>query len=128
MDNKEFKRLPQSELTVMQGIWELTERGEEDIQASSLIHVFPDTIGRFKLTTVLTLATRLHQKGFISVEKHGRSNCYQPLVAEEDYRRDAAADFVATVYRSKPAELFSALCDSGILTDKDIEELKSMLE
>ena len=62
------------------------------------------------------------------MEKHGRSNCYLPLVAEEDYRRDAAADFVATVYRSKPTELFSALCDSGILTDKDIEELKSMLE
>ena len=68
-DNKEFIKLPESELEVMQAIWALNAEGEKFVSAGLIMKRFP-ALCRLKLTTVLTLITRLQNKGFISSEKH----------------------------------------------------------
>ena len=37
------------------------------------------------MTTLLTLLTRLSEKGFISIEKYGRRSYSTPLTSQEDY-------------------------------------------
>ena len=97
MEEKTFIKLPDSELEVMQGIWALYAEGETFISAGMIMKRFP-ALNRLKLTTVLTLITRLQIKGFISTEKNGRTNCYTPLIVWEEYRKFAMNDFIERVF------------------------------
>ena len=126
MEDKMIK-LPASELEIMQAIWVLDEEGEKFISASLIMKRFPD-LNRLKLTTVLTLITRLQNKGFINTEKLGRSNCYTPRISSADYRKFAYGDFVERVYRNDRMDLFSALVNDEALTKADLEEIKALIE
>ena len=120
-------KLPASELEIMQAIWTLDEEGEKFISASLVMKRFP-ALNRLKLTTVLTLITRLQTKGFIRTDKLGRSNCYTPLISSADYRKFAYGDFVENVYRNDRLDLFSALVNDEALTKEDLEAIKAMIE
>ena len=119
-------KLPASELEIMQAIWTLDEEGEKFISASLVMKRFP-ALTRLKLTTVLTLITRLQTKGFIRTEKLGRSNCYTPLISSAEYRKFAYGDFVEKVYRNDRMDLFSALIADDALTKEDLEEIKALI-
>ncbi len=121
---RDFTKLPESELTIMQLIWDMDKKGVKDIHAGALLAAYPDEIGHLALTTVLTLITRLQNKGFIRLEKHGRANCAVVLTDEDYYKRKAAVDFVKTVYENNTKGLISALYSDGILSDEDIADLR----
>lgn len=126
---KGVAKLPESELAVMQLIWDMTKSGGPvaEITAGNMLERYPEQIGHLKLTTVLTLISRLINKGFVKAEKSGRAYCYMPLVDEDGYKQMAAADFVKTVYKNDTRGLISALVTDGNLTAGDIDELMKML-
>lgn len=124
-DNKMIK-LPESELEIMQAIWALNEEGEKFVSAGLIMKRFP-ALTRLKLTTVLTLITRLQTKGFIKTEKLGRSNCYTPLIPSDEYRKFALADFVQKVYMNDKMGLISALVNDESLTAEELSEIKKMI-
>lgn len=128
MEIKELKKLPPSELQVMQIIWEMHRNGVGNIYANAMIEAYPEILGRLKLTTVLTLVMRLAQKKYVKVVKRNRTNCYIPIIGEDEYKKFAMTEFVATVCRNNSAEFMTALCGSGILTERDVEELKNMIK
>jgi len=121
-----FTKLPDSELKVMQIIWDMYKQKKE-VDAGSMIEEYPNVIGHLKLTTVLTLISRLNEKGFIRSEKQGRINYYIPLVAEDQYKNAAAAEFVENVYKSSPISLMSALFDIGVIKKEDIDEFRKQI-
>ena len=125
--SEHFIELPESELRLMQAVWALHDAGEENITAAALMTA-DEGLARLKLTTVLTLATRLMGRGYLSAERRGRAHCYTPLVSEADYRAQAAAEFITSIYNSNPGELISAMIRGGMLSEADIAELQSILE
>ena len=127
MEENGIIKLPASELEIMQAIWLLHEEGEKFITASLVMKRCP-ALNRLKLTTVLTLITRLQTKGFIVTEKLGRSNCYTPIIDSADYRKFAYADFVEHVYRDNRLDLASALIGDENLTKEDLEAIKALVE
>lgn len=127
MEEKKFIKLPESELEVMQAIWALNAEGEKFVSASLVMKKFP-ALNRLKLTTVLTLITRLQFKGFISSEKLGRSNCYKPLIDEVEYKKFVAADFLEKVYRGNKLNMIAAVLEDGELTAEELAAVKAMVE
>lgn len=125
--SRDFIKLPESELRLMQALWALDAAGAADITAATLM-AHDETLGALKLTTVLTLVTRLQNRGYLTAEKRGRANCYAPLVSEADYKAQAAAEFIATVYGSRPTGLISALVEGGMLSDEDLDDLQALLK
>ena len=121
-----FIKLPDSELKVMQIIWDMYKQNKKD-DAGSMMSAYPHILGHLKLTTVLTLISRLNEKGFIRTEKCGRINYYIPLVAEEQYKNNAAVEFVENVYKSSPISLMSALFDVGVIKQEDIDEFRRQI-
>ena len=126
MSDKQFIKLPESELEVMQAIWALNAEGEKFVSAGLVMKRFP-ALTRLKLTTVLTLITRLQTKGFISTEKLGRSNCYTPLIPSDEYRKFASGDFVEKVYMNDKMGLISALVSDETLTADELNEIKELI-
>ncbi|MBQ4573570.1 MAG: BlaI/MecI/CopY family transcriptional regulator [Clostridia bacterium] len=123
-----FMKLPESELEIMQIIWDLDRKGVEPIHTGVIYKDYSDVVGRLKLTTVLTLITRLAAKGYIAIEKNGRFNSYKPKMDEDTYNKLAAADFVATVYKNDTKSLLSALLGNGDITEEDILELRAQIK
>ena len=64
MNEKDIKRLPESELEIMQIIWNETTPVSRMTIESALSKTHP-----LAPTTILTLLTRLCEKGFLSLQK-----------------------------------------------------------
>lgn len=118
-------RLPESELEIMQAIWSLNEEGEKFVSAGLIMKRFPE-LTRLKLTTVLTLITRLQAKGFLKTKKYGRTNCYTPVVPSPEYRRFVSGDFIKKVYHDRKIDLIIDLIDEG-LSDEEKSMIQSRL-
>lgn len=122
--NKDFTKLPESELQIMQFIWDMEKMGVKDIHGGAIKEAYNAEIGHLALTTVLTLMTRLENKGFITLEKHGRTNCAVSAVDEAEYKRKLTEDFVKVAYHGDKKELIAALCSDGVITVADLDELR----
>jgi len=116
------RRLPDAELEVMQAIWDceppvLRVDIEQIINKKHLLAT----------TTILTLLSRLVEKGAIHAEKNGKSNLYTPLFSRQDYLAAQSKSFLEKLCGGDMQLFATALCDSG-LSKEDIEELRSLLE
>lgn len=114
----------------MQIIWTMAKENGNDyesITAGAMMAHSPGVIGHLKLTTVLTLITRLIARGCLRAEKTGRAYYYIPLINETEYKQTAAADFVSTVYNNDTKGLISALLGDVKLSKKDIDDLRNMI-
>ena len=120
--NKTIRRLPDSELAVMQAVWQCTPPVSRTDLEEMLHSQYP-----MAQTTLLTLLTRLAEKGFLAVEKQGRSNIYVPLISRDAYLADQSRRFVDQLCGGSISLFASALCDSG-LSKEELEELSRLLE
>lgn len=119
---KDFPHLPDAELEVMQIIW-AKEGGvsRQDIEKalSSRRSLAP--------TTVLTFLTRLVEKGFLKVEKAGRSNLYSPLISRRDYLARESRSILDKLFGGSLSSFALSLSDAG-LSRAELEELRELLE
>ena len=122
MNEKDIKRLPESELEIMQIIWNETTPVSRMTIESALNNTHP-----LAPTTILTLLTRLCEKGFLSLQKEGRTNLYEPLISEKEYLAVESRSFLDRLFHGSVAGFATALCDSGIKKE-ELEELRRLLE
>ena len=80
------------------------------------------------LQLVQNSLNRLEGKGFVRCEKIGRLNHYTALVPLEDYRAQETSNFLSKLYQNSGSKLFAALIESHSLSDRDIQDIKSLLE
>ncbi len=117
-----IKRLPDSELEVMQAIWSL----EAPVARVDIEEVLKDSYP-IAMTTLLTLLTRLSEKGFIKIEKVSRSARYYPLVSQQEYLAQQSKNFLQRLCGGNMSTFATALCDSGI-SKEDLAELRELLD
>lgn len=117
-----IRKLPDAELEVMQAIWSC----KSPVKRSEIDELLKESHPMAQ-TTLLTLLTRLSEKGFIQIEKVNRSSQYIPLIKEEDYIKEQSKTFFHKLCKGNISVFANALCDN-VLTKEEIEELKAMLE
>ena len=117
-----IKRLPDSELEVMQAIWSL----EAPVARVDIEEILKDNYP-IAMTTLLTLLTRLSEKGFIKIEKVSRSARSYPLVSQQEYLAQQSKNFLQRLCGGNMSTFATALCDSGI-SKEDLAELRELLD
>lgn len=117
-----IRRLPDAEQEVMQAIWACTAPVVRTDIEKILYKTHP-----MAMTTLLTLLTRLSEKGFITIEKNGRRSYYTPCISREDYLAAQSKSFVDKLCGGSISTFATALCSSG-LTREELAELREMLE
>ncbi|MCI9047562.1 MAG: BlaI/MecI/CopY family transcriptional regulator [Hungatella sp.] len=117
-----IRRLPDAELEVMQAIWAC----EPPVSRTDIDEILRDTHPMAQ-TTLLTVLTRLSEKGFVEIRKEGRSARYIPVVAKQDYLAQQSRRFVEKVCKGSLPAFAAALCDSG-LTKDELAQLRELLE
>ena len=116
--------LPDTQLEVMQVIW---EKGGT-IMFGELSEELEDRGREWKPNTVLTLLSRLAERGMITVCKRGRLNEYTARVTREEYQQKQACILVERVFGGDTRHLISALVKQDYLTKEDYDELKAFWE
>ena len=116
------KRLPDSELEVMQALWACKIPA-----ARADIERIVNTTRPIAQTTLLTLLSRLTEKGFIRVEKAGRIPQYYPLITQQDYLASQSRRFLDKLCGGSIPTFAAALCDSG-LSKQELAQLRDLLE
>ena len=117
-----IQKLPDAELDVMLALW--------DIKAPALrcdIEKALDETHPMAHTTLLTLLSRLGEKGFIEIKKEGRASTYSPLIKKDEYLSMQGENFFSKICRGKLSDLATALSATGI-TQEDFLELKKLIE
>ena len=115
------KKLSDAELDVMLAVWQNRPPVlRSDLEEQLKSHNWADT-------TVLTLLSKLVEKGYLSLERQGRRNLYTPLVSERDYRRWANRSFLGKMYQSSISRMVASLVESSDLTDRDLQELEEFI-
>lgn len=117
-----IRRLPDTELEVMQAVWACTPPVERAEIEGLLFRTHP-----MAMTTLLTLLTRLSEKGFLSIEKQGRRSRYIPCVSQEEYLAAQGNAFFKKLCGGDVSVFASALCDSGLTRD-ELARLRTLLE
>ena len=117
-----IRRLPDAELEVMNAVWDCEAPVARTDIETVLCKEHP-----LAPTTILTLLTRLTEKGFLRADKQGRANVYTPLIAKHDYLAAQSKRFVDKLCGGSMSAFAAALCDSGLSRD-EIEELRSLLK
>ena len=117
-----IRRLPDTELEVMQALCASDTPVPRAQLEERLAQTHP-----MATTTLLTLLSRLSEKGFVRVDKEGRKSLYAPLVTREDYLAAQSRSFIQKLCGGSLSTFASALCDSG-LSKEELEELRELLK
>ena len=79
----------------------------------------------WKNNTVLTLLSRLSEKGFLKIRKIGRRNEYIAVVTEQDYQAMQTHSFLDRIYGGNVKSLVSTLLQQEILSPDELREIEA---
>lgn len=118
---KKIPRLPESEFTVMQIVWE-----HPSPISINQVTAAAEPTRSWTVQTVYTLLTRLVEKGFLYTVKRGRERIYTPLVSQDDYLNQETGWFFQTFHKNSVPRLMNALFQKA--TKEDLTEIEAWLK
>lgn len=74
--------------------------------------------------TIITLLSRLTDKGLLKTNKIGHRNKYTAIISAEEYQSSQAETFLHKVYEGNAKGLVCALIQKDLLSAADYEDLK----
>ncbi len=115
-----IQRISESELVLMKIIW---KNGGAALYSLIMGELEKDK-NEWKNNTVLTLLSRLVEKGFLKVNKIGRRNEYVEAVTEAEYQAMQTHSFLDKVYGGNVRNLVSTLLRQDILSADELKEIE----
>ena len=82
----------------------------------------------WKKNTVLTLLSRLVEKGYLRTNKIGRRNEYEALVTEQEYQAMQTNSFLDRIFGGNVRGLVSTLLQEDRLSAEELKEIEKFWE
>lgn len=110
-----------AEMEIMRVVWDSGQK----MTTKDIVEKLPHK----KVTTIVTLAGRLIDKGALNSVKLGRSHAheYWAAISEEEYKQMQTKQFVRSIHKGSAMSLISTLFKDEQLTKNDIEELRRFI-
>ena len=118
------QQVSDSELELMKIIW---ASGGKALYAQ----ISDDLINngyKWQKNTIITLLSRLVDKGLLKTNKIGRRNEYFAVVSEQDYQATQTQNFLEKLYEGDAKGLVSTLIQRDMLSEQDYEDLRRYWE
>ena len=109
-----------SELELMKIIW---QKGGKALLADVMEQLSKQG-NSWQNNTVITLLSRLVDKGLLKTSKIGRKNEYKAIISEEEYQTEQTKTLLDKLYEGKAKGLLMTLLQSDMLTEEDHQELQ----
>jgi Predicted transcriptional regulator len=114
-------KLSKSEEQLMEIIW-----NRETAFMKDLIEDYPEP--KPAGTTIATLLKRMQNKGVIAYRVFGNSREYYPLISKKEYFSKHVNEIVKDFFGNSALQFASFFTTAGNLSEKELEELKKIVE
>ncbi len=112
--------LSSRELDVLNVLWELG--------SATVTEVREELGDELAYTTVLTILRRLEEKGHVRHEPEGKAHRYVALVRREEAQDSALQRLTRKLFAGSPELLMSRLLRKGSLSEKQLRELRALVD
>lgn len=119
-----MQQISDAELDIMKIVWE----SREPALFAYIMEALAARGRTWQKNTVITLLSRLMDKGFLKAKKTGRRNEYTALVSEAEYQTTQTKCFLDRIYEGSVRGLVSNLIQSDMLTDEEYEAFAKLIE
>lgn len=123
MSTEKMKRLGDAELEIMQVIWQAQKP-----VTSSFILEHLEGRRKWALSTLMTVLTRLADKGFLLCDRSTHNNLYSAVIAEQAYKASESRSFLEKLYGNSLQSLVANLYSSKAVKPEDLKELRTFLD
>lgn len=121
--NKPTKRLPDAELEIMLIIWNT----EEPVTSTYVLERLEGQ-RKWGLPTLMTVLSRLTEKGFLTCEKQGRNNFYRATINEDEYKQNESKSLLEKLYGRSFKNLVTSLYKGNSINKEDLAELRRFID
>jgi BlaI family transcriptional regulator, penicillinase repressor len=83
---------------------------------------------KWAYTTILTLLSRLREKGHVAADKSGSAHVFRAVATRDRLLREGLSDLADRICDGTASPLVHALVKGSSLTPADIAELRKLLE
>lgn len=112
-----------AELEVLKSLWDLGQAPVREVM--NHLHRRGRQVA---YTTVLTVLTRLEQKGFVRSDKSGVAYVYRAAVSRQKVVRSRVRSLIEQLYDGAPAPLMLQLMRQERFSAEEIAELQSLID
>lgn len=118
-----IKRLSDAELEIMLVVW----HSKQPISSSYILEQLQGK-RKWALPTLMTVLTRLINKGFLTCEKQGRNNFYYSVTEEDAYKESEGKSILEKLYGNSFKNFVTALYNSKAINEKDLDDLRNLID
>lgn len=119
-----IQQISDSELELMKIVWNCGNKAKY----AEIMAELAEKGSTWQKNTVITLLSRLVDKGLLKASKIGRRNEYIALVSEADYRSVQARSLLNKLYAGDAKGLVATLIQGEMLSEEDYQELMRFWE
>lgn len=119
-----IKKISDAELEIMNIIW----NSQPPLLFAEITEELKQKGKNWQKNTLITLLSRLMEKGYLIADKCGRKNTYSPLITKQEFQSAQTKNFVNKIYQGNVSGLITQLVEQAMLTEAEYLELKKILE
>ena len=112
-----------AELEVLKALWDL-----EAAPVREVMNQLHQSGRRLAYTTVLTVLTRLEQKGFVRADKSGVAYVYKPKVSRAKITRSRLRSLIEQLYDGSAGPLVLQLMQQERFSEEEIAQLQKLID
>lgn len=117
-----MKKLSDTEFEIMQILWSC----DEALTSNQILEMFKER-RNWKLASVMTLLSRMTEKGFVNCDRSTRTNYYEPIISEREYKASVSESLLGKMYNNSAKDFIACLYQGKKLSSKDIKEIREYL-
>ncbi|MGM0589680.1 MAG: BlaI/MecI/CopY family transcriptional regulator [Bacteroidota bacterium] len=122
MKKRSLTPLGETEMEVLQHVWELNSASVADVRERILKE------REVAYTTIMTVMKNLTEKGYLKYRKEGVTYIYSPAQEPESVRFNLIKDMVKKVFKGSPMQLVQTLVQGEDLSEEEKREIRSMID
>ena len=122
MTKRPLRAMSPAETEVLHLVWQLEPATVREIRKN-----LPRN-RKIAYKTVLTLLTRLEEKGYLKHEVVDQAYVFSPAIERKEVVKRTVLDFLDRLFGGDPTPLMQFLVEDGHLDAQDIEKLKQLLD
>ena len=117
-----MEELTKTEERIMQVLWKLQKAFVKDIIDEL------DDEPKPPYNTISSIVRLLEKKGYVNYKAYGKTYEYFPAITKEEYTKTTFSKLFSGYFDNSPASLLSFMVKEEKLSEKDIEEIKKLIE
>ena len=116
-----MQKLTKREEQIMQVLWQLDKAFVNDI-----IEKLPEPKPHYN--TVATIIRLLQKKEFVHFKKYGNTYQYYPLIAREDYQKQAVGDVLKKYFDNSYQKMVAYFAKEEKISPSELEDILKMIK